>query len=268
MSLDELVPLDLLAEMQTRVELDNYASRVDFVSRRVSHHRTLAQRAKAPAPVDASGDALMAAMSASPPATGRPSDSIGTLAEAAHTMQQQLLALLPDYGNAGDLDALGKNGGKGKKGAGIQGFGSKGGGGKGPSTAGINGACWGCGVFGHRQSECPALDARSGQQYQDKGGKSKGGKAYKGDGKEFYGKGKGKGINEIAWDPYGYDSGGISGWEDYGSSAWGLTELAAEQSRGPALCATGSSPSSALPQSTNGPSMLEPVRSPCRGRVG
>ena len=44
MALDELVPADMLAEMQTRVELDTYVARIDFVSRRVSHHRTLAQR--------------------------------------------------------------------------------------------------------------------------------------------------------------------------------------------------------------------------------
>ena len=54
-TLGELVPADLLAEMQSRVALDTYAVRLDFVSRRVSHRRTLAQMAKAPLQVDASG---------------------------------------------------------------------------------------------------------------------------------------------------------------------------------------------------------------------
>ena len=34
--LDDLVPADMLAEMQTRVELDTYVARQDFVSRRGS----------------------------------------------------------------------------------------------------------------------------------------------------------------------------------------------------------------------------------------
>ena len=115
-------PPDLLAEMQTRVELDSYASSLDFVSRRVSHHRTLVQRAKVPALVNASGDALMAAMSApAPAAAARPAEPPSGLAEAVRNIQQQLLALLPDGAYAGDLDALGKGGGKGKKGVGAKG---------------------------------------------------------------------------------------------------------------------------------------------------
>ena len=149
MALDELVPADLLSEMQSRVELDNYTARLDFVSRRVSHHRTLAQRAKAPALADPSGEALMAAMSApsSSFAAPRTPDPVGALAEAVQSIQQQLLACVPDY--SVDLDALGKGQGDGNKGGSPKGYGKgygnsggKGGGGKGPGGAGINDTCW------------------------------------------------------------------------------------------------------------------------------
>ena len=200
MALDELVQADMLAEMQTRVELDTYVARLDFVSRRVSHHRTLAQRSKEPALVDASEDALMAAMSA--PTSS--SDPINQLAEVVPDMQQKLQTFWPD---AGDLDALGKTGYKGKKGGGEKGSGGKGKGEKGPNGA-INGSCWNCGVFGHRQSDCPGIVAGGGQQNQDKGSKNKGNK---GDGKGFWTKGEGKGINEITWDS-SYDGVASSSW--------------------------------------------------------
>ena len=88
MALDDLMPADMLAEMQTRVELDTFVARLDFVSRRVSHHRTLAQRSKEPALVDASKVALMAAMLA--PTSS--SDPINQLAEVVRNMQQKLQA--------------------------------------------------------------------------------------------------------------------------------------------------------------------------------
>ena len=116
MALDELVPQSLLAEMQTKIELDSYSARLDFVSRRVSYHRTMAQRLKIPAQVDASGDALMAAMSVPVP-SGSSEGSPGALAETVSALQQQLFAIQSDLkSNAGDLDALGKGGNKGKKG--------------------------------------------------------------------------------------------------------------------------------------------------------
>ena len=187
-----------------------------------------AQRSKEPALVDASGDALMAAMSA----PTRSSDPINQLAEVVQNMQQQLQAFWPD---AGDLDALGKTGSKGKKGGGAKGFGGKGKGEKGQNGA-FNGSCWNCGVFGHRQSDCPGIGAGSGQQNQDKGGKNKGNK---GDGKGFWSKGKGKGINEITWDS-SYDGvasssrGSTDPWGDYRVNSWNLAELATEQASGPA----------------------------------
>ena len=64
------------------------------------------------------------------------------------SLQQQVLALQSDRGSAGDIDALGKGGGKDKKGGGKGGNGVGGGSGKGVGR-GINGSCWWCGVFGH-----------------------------------------------------------------------------------------------------------------------
>ena len=110
-----------------------------------------------------------------------------------------------------ELDALGQTGYKGKKGGGAKGFGGKGKGEKGPNGA-INGSCWNCGLFGHRQSDCPGIRAGSGQQNQDKGGKNKGNKD---DGKGFWTKGKGKGINEITWD---------GSYDGVASSSWGSTD--------------------------------------------
>ena len=158
---------------------------------------------------------------------------LGDFAEAVQSLQHQLAALVS--GHSGDLDALGK--GKGKKGGGFKGFGkgqgaggSKGGGSKGSSSANINGTCWWCGVFGHRQSDCPALDARNGQSDGEKGGKNKGSsKGFKGNGKGS--KGKGKGINEFIGDSY-YDAGADS-WEDWNAGQLSLAELVAEQTRDP-----------------------------------
>ena len=163
----------------------------------------------------------MAAMSA--PTSS--SDPINQLAEVVWNMQQKLQAFWP---YAGDLDALGKTGYKGKKGGGAKGFGGKGIGERGPNGA-INGSCWNCGVFGHRQSDCPGIGAGGGQQNQDKGGKNKGNK---GDGKGFWTKGKGKGINEITWDS-SHDGVASSSWgstdpcKDYQWNSWNLAELAA-----------------------------------------
>ena len=80
-------------------------------------------------------------------------------------------------------------GGKGGSGGGWAG-GSAGDGGKGFDGA-INGSCWFCGEYGHRQNACPALDQRNAQR--DAAGKGvKGGD--KGGGKGFKGyKGYGKG---------------------------------------------------------------------------
>jgi hypothetical protein len=113
MALDELMPAELLAEVQSRPELDTYAARLDYVCRRVAHHRTLAQRAK-PAPVDPSGDALMAATSV-PAAAPASSDSV---AATLKLIQEQLNAL-SNWGGGSDLDALGKGKGTGKKGGGV-----------------------------------------------------------------------------------------------------------------------------------------------------
>jgi hypothetical protein len=175
------MPADLLAEVQSRPELDTYAARLDYVTRRVAHHRTLAQRAK-PAPVDPSGDALMAAMSA--PTAAIPDNSV---AATLKLIQEQLNALSSWSG--GDLDAIGKGKGAGRKGGGKKGGGRgcKDGSSKGPSGA-INGTCWACGVYGHRQSDCPAASGHP------KGGKGKGGKGGKGKG--------GKGLYEVAWDSH------------------------------------------------------------------
>ena len=124
MALDEFTPQGLLAEMQTKIEFDSYSARLEFVNRRISDHRTLTQRSKVPAQVDAGGDALMAAMSAPVP-TSPSACSSGSLAEVVSTLQQQLFAIQSDLkGSAGDLDVLGKSGGRGKKGGG------KGGGGR------------------------------------------------------------------------------------------------------------------------------------------
>ena len=68
--------------------------------RRVSYHRTLAQRTKAPAQVDASGDALMAAMSVPAPGVSSESPAKG-LAEVVADLSRQLLAF-----QSGDLDAI------------------------------------------------------------------------------------------------------------------------------------------------------------------
>ena len=127
----------------------------------------------------------------------------GNLADMVSSLQQQVQS---DRGSPGDIDALGKGGGKGKKGGGKGGNGVGGGSGKGVSR-GINGSCWWCGVFGYRQSECPASDARNGQRDADKGGKSKGGsKGLKGSGKG----GKGKGLYEVGWSG---DFNAQAGWD-------------------------------------------------------
>ena len=120
MALDELMPADLLAEVQSRPGFDTYTFRLDYVCRRVAHHRTLAQRAK-PVSVDPSGDALMAAMSV--PASA-PSDP---LAATLKLIQEQLNALSAWGGsNGSDLDALGKGKGTGRKGGGKKGGGGGG----------------------------------------------------------------------------------------------------------------------------------------------
>ena len=113
-----------------------------------------------------------------------------------------------------------------RQGQGLNNYGSKGGGGKGPTGA-INGSCWNCGAFGHRQSDCPALGANG---HQPHGGKSKGGgkNPSKGSGKGYYPKGKGKGLNEFAWD----NSWSEAGYDDWNVGQWSLAELAAEQARG------------------------------------
>ena len=90
MALDELVPQSLLAEMQTKVELDSYAARLEFVCRRVSYHRTLAQRTKSTSVVDSGGDALMAAMSA--PVSQESSG--GNFADMVSSFQQQVTLLV------------------------------------------------------------------------------------------------------------------------------------------------------------------------------
>ena len=93
-------------------------------------------------------------------------------------------------------------------------------------SRGINGSYWWCGVFGHRQSECPALDARNVQRDADKGGKSKGGsKGLKGSGKG----GKGKGLCDVGWSG-DFDAHGCSECDIAGT--WvGASELAVEQAR-------------------------------------
>ena len=78
----------------------------------MSYHRTLALRTKSPSVVDSGGDALMAAMSV-PVSQECPG---GNLADMVSSLQQQVLALQSDRGKAGDIDALGKGGGKGTKG--------------------------------------------------------------------------------------------------------------------------------------------------------
>ena len=93
---DEHIPQALLAEMQTKVELDSNAE-----SHRVSHHRTLAPRTTPPSlVVDTSGDALMAA------AVPAPKGSERNLAEIVSSLHSS---------NACDLDARGKGGGRGRK---------------------------------------------------------------------------------------------------------------------------------------------------------
>ena len=138
--------------------------------------------------VDSGGDALMAAMSV--PVAQECSG--GNLADMVSSLQQQVFEIQSVLATSTPLE---KVGGKGKKGSGKGGNGVGGGSGKGVSR-GINGSCWCCGVFGHRQSECSALDSRNGQRDADKGGKSKGGsKGLKGSGKG----GKGKGLYEVGW---------------------------------------------------------------------
>ena len=125
---------------------------LELVCRRVSYHRTLAHRTKSPPVGDSDGDALMAAISV--PVSQECSG--GNLADMVSSLQQQVLALQSDRGSAGDIDVLGEA--RVKKGGGKGGNGVGGGSGTGVS-GGINGSCWWCGVFGHRQSECTALDA-------------------------------------------------------------------------------------------------------------
>ena len=108
MAFVELVPADMLAEMQ-----DIYMARLDFVRRRVSHHRALSQRSKEPALVDARR---------SWPCRLRPASQIRSTSWLK-------------------FSALGKTGYKGKKGGGAKGFGGKGKGDIGPNGA-INGSCW------------------------------------------------------------------------------------------------------------------------------
>ena len=92
--------------------------------------------------VDSGGDALLAAMSGAV--------SGGNLADVVSSLQQQVLALQSDQGSAGDIEPLGKGGGKGKKGGGKGGNGVRGGSGKG-AAGGTNASCWWCAVFSHRQ---------------------------------------------------------------------------------------------------------------------
>ena len=113
MALHELVPQSQLAEMQTKVELDSFATRLEFECRRESYHSTLAQRTKFPSVVDSGGDALMAAMSVAV----HQESSGGNLADVVSSLQQHVLALQSDQGSAGDIDARGKGGGKEKKGS-------------------------------------------------------------------------------------------------------------------------------------------------------
>ena len=88
MALDELVPQSPLAEMQTKVELDSCAARLEFVCRQVSHHKTLAHRTKSPPLVDSGGDAFMAATSV----PDSQECSGGNLADMVSSLQQQVLA--------------------------------------------------------------------------------------------------------------------------------------------------------------------------------
>ena len=129
--------------------------------------------------VDSGGDAPMAAKSA----TVSPESAGGNSADVVPSLQWQVLALQSDHRNS----ALAKLEAWEKK------VGGKGGMGVGGSMTCVEASM---GAVGHRQSECPALDARNGQRDAEKGGKSKGGsKGLKGTAKG----GEGKGLCGVGW---------------------------------------------------------------------